>query len=487
MTAGSARATGYGIALRWVILVVAATAAFAPSWARLGTDLVAGDRLLYLTLLPVWLVVAVAGSQSRHQRELPIHDREADAIIGASVCALALAMQYLLAPRLLATYRLEHVDLLTCWVFLLGAAILLFGTRPALRFRWCWLLLVVAGWPLVYRLVVAAAGGGLTAVAVVNVVIAGAVGALALGTSRRTLAVLGAGVAVGAAAAVLLHHRGAATEQLVPCALTTALLTGVWLSRMLPGARRRSVRHSVNGLSWRCVATVAASALALLVLGPALPAGARIPQVTAAAPVGADSLVPGGWRLLGSTDFGWTPRYYGAGSTLQRNLIVQQHGSLQFDKNAAPRRVVIDTLTVPSAAPLNVYGVASAYPINNQRQRAPQPVDLGDGVQGQLYDTVDTTAELTYTVLTFTWRVSWQGGSALQRITVLSVDDHRASAAFPVPSPSLGGELQAALARIVRGDASTEDTNAAPKDQQLLIDVGQGIVESVAHPKPADG
>ena len=478
---------GRGIGVRWAILASAVAAAFAPSWARLGADLVAGDRLLYLTLLPVWLVVAVAGVQARHQRELPIHDREADAIIGTSVCAVALAMQYLLAPRLLSTYRLAHIDLLACWVFLLGAAILLFGTRPALRFRWCWVLLAFAGWPLVYRLVVTAAGGGLTVIAIVNVVIAAAVGALALGSSRRTLLLVGGGVAAGTAAGVILHHAGGATEQLVPCALTTVLLAGVWLARVLHGGRLRPARRSVNGLSWRCAAVVAASALGLVVLGPELPASARIPQVGADAAINADSLVPSGWRLLGSTDFGWTPRYYGANSTLRRNLIVQQHGSIQFDKDAAPRRVVIDTLTVGSAAPLDVYGVAASYPINGQRQRAPQAVDLGHGVQGQLYDTVDTAVELTYTVLSFTWRVSWQSGSALQRVTVLSVDDHRPSATFPVPSPSLGSEVRAALARIVRGDASTQDTNAAPKDHQLLIDVGQGIVESAAHPRLADG
>ena len=233
---------------------------------------------------------------------------------------------------------------------------------------------------------------------------------------------------------------------------------------------------------WSVVALVAVAAAFVL---PAVPAQDQQP-----APGDAASLTvldrthawpaARGWHITSTTPASWVHAYYGSGATWERQQLIADHGRRAWDRFARPRTIVVDTLTADRAQALSDFPVSTTYPIAANRSRAPATVDLGHGVTGQLYDTVDDDRALTFTMLTLTWTVRTAAGTKAQRVTLLSSDDHRAGAYFPPAEPSLGESVRAALKRIVRGDATALDTNTQPKDASMLVSAARSLVTTVA-------
>ncbi len=110
-----------------------------------------GDLTGYSILMPLLGITAAIGIARRRGDELPIHDRQIDIIIGGMVLVLALSTQWLLAPRYREQYLLLRIDILAALMFILGAAILMFGLRPTGRFWPVWLLMFGVP-PLIYRI-----------------------------------------------------------------------------------------------------------------------------------------------------------------------------------------------------------------------------------------------------------------------------------------------------------------------------------------------
>jgi hypothetical protein len=112
-------------------------------------------------------------------------------------------------------------------------------------------------------------------------------------------------------------------------------------------------------------------------------------------------------------------------------------------------------------------------------------VALGHGLVGQLYSAVDSDRQLTWSMLTFSWQLPAPLAIALppkrgplvlsQRVTVMSVDDHRPDAPFPGPSNALADSVRAALSQVVRGSART-NRPVAPKDAELLLRTARVVV-----------
>ncbi len=83
--------------------------------------------IVYAPVLVALCVVAAVGVSWRTVDEPPIYDRQTDVIVGIVVMVLAVAVKSLVNPRYERAYLTIHMDLLALWLYVFGAAVLLFG------------------------------------------------------------------------------------------------------------------------------------------------------------------------------------------------------------------------------------------------------------------------------------------------------------------------------------------------------------------------
>lgn len=466
-------ATAWVQAGRWTLLVVAAGVGFSSSLRQLVGQVGAGDPVGYVIGVPFYAVVAAVGITVRHRGELPIHDRQADGIVGAVVLGLALAVQRLLVPRFTSQAYLWGLDLLALVLFLLGGAVLLFGLRPVARYRWAWLALAAA-WPLPYRVLVAELGGSAFVCCVLAVATAAAAVGIAVGGTRLLVsAAVAATAVVGVLATdvVLLTDLPLWTQQLAAGALASTLVGAAFLVLGRPARQPR--RAPVTKPSLTPVVWLAAAAAVAALVGTPDPV---LYPVAAGPPTGRnDPVGAAGWLHLDDQRFPAPAEYYGAGTVWRRDRLQQEQGSTRWDVAGLPRTVVVDTITTPSRSLVQVVPLSANYALPNTRTQRAADVDLGDGVIGRVYALVDDDLLLTYTVLSFVWTRGSPSGPT-QRVTAISVDDHRESAAFPLPAAGLLRTVSSGVARIIRGDAVFADLAGRPKDADLVTELGRGLI-----------
>ncbi|GAB2935070.1 hypothetical protein GCM10027047_34410 [Rhodococcus aerolatus] len=462
--------------VRWAVLLTATAVGFHEVLARTVEQTAAGDPVGYVLGVPLYAALAAAGVAVRHRTELPIHDRQTDGITSTVVLVLALALLGLLGPRFSNQPRLWEVGLGALVVLVVGGAVLLLGLRPVTRYRGAWLVLAT-GWPLPYRVLSAALGASRLVDCLLAVAVAALATAVAVGHSRtRRLVAAAATLAVGGAVAVFLAGTTVPlwVAQLGAGTSGAVLVLAGWLRLARP--RRGPDRASVVPGSPASAGWVLAAGLAAAVIGaPAttLPTVTDLPAVV----LGTDGAP--GWVAVGSTEVAGPTGYYGPGAHWQRTELVQTVGSAEFDVDARPRRVVVDAVTVADAPLLQVVPLGATYAIPNVRTQRASDVDLGHGVTGRAYAVVDDDALLTYSILTFTATLPAGAGATAERVTLVSVDDHRDGARFLVPDRALGGTLATGLARVVRGDAAFADRAGRPKDVELLTGLGRSLVAGV--------
>lgn len=476
--------TSASIFTRWLLIGVCALAAFWPSVVRTVDDIRGGDFLGYILVMPFLAAVAAVGIARRREGELPIHDRQIDSLVGGMALVVSLAVQWLLLPRYEEQFGLLRIDLLAWLLFVLGAAILLFGLRPVGRFWPVWLMLLLIA-PLPYRMVVVMLGGQSQHVSIVLTVLAAAATAIAVGRTRRR-GVIGAVATVGVGLAVLTFiwfvfpDAPRAVLQFVPAGVAAVTVgIGMYLQYGYFFTDRRAA-YSVapqrptavrTGLVRSGLVIVAVAFVLSLIPLPDPPA-----TVVADGPRGAgrELAVPQGWTQESSEDFVWANRFFGRRATLTRQTIVADAGNPEWDAQSRPRRVVVDTLDTHRPATLVVYPTDTLYRLADARRSPAVPVDLGHGVQADFSTIVDEQALLTWSLLSFTWT----RGDVSQRVNLVTVDDHRPDAIFPRPTPSMASDITNTLNVLIRGNAVTVDDNPRYKDRDMLTVVGAGIVDA---------
>ena len=174
--AATEKRPGGFITLRWLFLIACTVLAFWNTIVAVVHELQAQTLILYVPVLIILCVIAAVGVSWQRVDEPPIYDRQTDVIVGMVLLVLALAMKSLVNPRYTRSYLTTHMDLLALWLFVLGAAILLFGLRPVARYRWVWLLFLLV-FPVPVRAVLLSMGGTSRAAGFIMVLVAMAVGA----------------------------------------------------------------------------------------------------------------------------------------------------------------------------------------------------------------------------------------------------------------------------------------------------------------------
>lgn len=470
------------IVARWVLLAGLTVFAYWDTLASVWTELVEQTMLTYLPAAVVLCLIAAIGTSLRDKDEPRIYDRDTDIIVGTVIGILALSFQRLLNQRYLPAYMVTHVDLLSLLAFVLAGCILLFGLRPAARYRWVWLL-SLSLFPLPYRIVVVSVGHSRLAAGAVMLLLGIAATTIAVGVTRRR-ALIGAGSATVLGAvlltllAVFAPTANTAVYQWVP-AVGCAVIVGVamYITRrhrtgsLRPFPHRRLRAPTAPRVPW-AAALVTLAAIALHLTGA--PHVQRDDGVTIAGLRTTPPMaIPAGWHPLEAT--GLLPsNLHGWNAVRMRQIIEQDNGEARFDLQSRPRRVVVDTIETSRPLSLDVYLPALLYDISGTRVSPARPVTLPHGVTGVLDTIVDDQRLLTYNRLT--WR--WNNGTWTQQVTLLSVDNHEPTATFPEFRRKRDSwEVINGMATLLfRGNAVTEDLTPQFKDRDLLTECAAGLI-----------
>ncbi|MCH5645645.1 hypothetical protein [Gordonia sp. ABSL49_1] len=474
---------GWTVVIRWSVLLALTGIAFWNTIVAIVEEMYAQTLIGYVPILLLLCAIAAIGVSWRRHLEPPIYDRQTDVIVGLIVLSQAIVIKYLVTPRYSQTYLTAHMDLLALWVFVLGAAIMMFGLRPVARYRWVWLIFL-AIWPIPTRVIVLTLGGSSFAEGAVTVLYAAGATAIAVGrTWRRAAAGAAMTMAVGLVTLVGAVAVGGSRISMVTIpALAAALATSTvmyidyrhrgghpWspLGReVLPPTLKQVGRPGV-------VVVLAAACLAFI---PVPPVGTWPSAYIAGMPIGQPQVMPPGWRQESITRYDWVTRLYGPESVLIRQAVVQSRGDVAYDKQGRPRRVMVDSVDTERPLALEVYPYIFRYDLVGDRFSPAVEVKLPEGVRSWIWTVVDDVRYLTYTVLSW-W---WNNGDRTQQMMLWSVDNHEPDARFPAPEMTVTANLNTMFTVMFRGNAVIQAVDQPTKDRDLLVSLGTALVTAQA-------
>ena len=127
---------------------------------------------------------------------------------------------------------------------------------------------------------------------------------------------------------------------------------------------------------------------------------------------------------------------------------------------------------------MKVYPARVLYHVERIRLSPPAPVDLGYGINADVFTAVDDRLLVTWDALQWTWT----NGSVAQRVLILAVDNHEDNAPFPEPLGALMATLNSLFTVLFRGNTAETDTDPAFKDRDLLIEFGRALVRTQLEP-----
>jgi len=473
------------VALRWCVVLFAVACGFHASIASVLTQVKGGDPLTCWLVLPLWTGVAVVGLWRRRLRVVPINDRQVDWVVAVAFVVVLVMVDGLLAARLGPQAQLWRVDLLSVWLFLGGCCVLLFGTRPTLHMRPVSLLLL-ATWPLPYRLVDASLGGTAATAAWLNVGIGAVAVAIATGGKvRRWMIAAIATLLVGGVLIVMLPRLPPIARETVPTA-TATLIVGL-LSIGLSARRSERSRRppAVSGFPWISVAIVVLATAVLAFLSPAVPGSLGAGSLPAASSTTAASVTTSsflhlaGWRFVGEESSSWVSAYFGAGATFERFFELPQ--GAQAVQPPLSGAIAIDVLTTEHPALLSVYPAVSCYRLTSYPDYVVgRAFSLGSGVRATLF--FDSTSlllrptDLAWSMLSWTWKVRRDGSVVYQRVDVISPDFEVGFDRLPQMASPAAISLVATGELILRGTYRLPLTPPGRATLQGLLDVSRTLV-----------
>ena len=471
--------------LGWVAIVALTLLAYHRSLGSLIETTRGGGLGGYAWVVPLAGILAAIGVARRNRTELPIHDRQTDVIVGCMGLVLSLLLHAVLLQRYALYFHLLRLDLVAMWMFVVSAAIAMFGLRPVIRFAWVWAMLLMV-FPLPYYVLVIVLGGDKIAAGVGTMMIAGVATGIAVGRhwhrglQGSTFAWL-VGLTVLGVMGVTAPNAPLLAFQMIPPLVSICLVgTGLYLiSRR--GAPKRVLDRKIEPLAakqiWSGAASVTVVALALSLVH--LPRPVFVPTVevnTAQFPVALSP--PAGWTPGESTEFPWVSAVFGPDSMLVRQRMVAAAGESRFDKFARPRTLVVDTVTTSRPYSLNVYPSRVIYRLERVRISSTKQIDLGYGVRADMFTAVDDRLLVTWEAVQWTWT----NGSQAQRVLVIAVDNHEPDAPFPAPTGGLGPTLSSLFTVLLRGNAAEYNEDATFKDEVLLTEFAHALVRAQLEP-----
>lgn len=472
------RTTSWRLLGRLALVVGLCLLAFHESVADLFRSIASGSVVVYVLALPLYAGLAAAASNRRPGYRIASGVRVRDVVVGALACVAALGVTALLGPGLSGVHGLWRLDLLMLWLFLLGANVLAFGLRQAVASWPFWVVLLLL-WPFPVRLANAAAGGALGGTLLLLLVVLAVVAYGHRTADPPRWQVLCAMVVAAVAVAALLAP--ATHPQRMPWpSVAAGLVAAVWWgAQSHVRVQRAVVEHRVRGT----VPVLVVLAVVGLVVLPAAPRSVPPSIPSGITSLSLDSIVVPGFSTTLTRTSKEQERYYGRGSTWQR--VGMRQGDSRLGPARDGRDIVVDVISTPRPQVLNLYPVVTTYPMGTLSSAPDAVVDLGHDVVGQLYRAEDADRGITYTLLTFSWRLpvdmtivgGYSGPSAplTQRFTLIAVDDHRDGAAFPEPGNATLDGIRAAIESVgtTRPPRSGSDLLA---DEKLLDDAARSLV-----------
>lgn len=432
---------GYDHAARWALLTAMLAAGFHETWIRVAREQATGAGSAVLLAPVLGAALAAVALNVRRRPELPIHDRQSDKIAGTIILTVALMVQWLVLPRYSGTYPLLHLDVLAAWVFLLGGCVFLFGLRRTGSYWPAWIVLLAVP-PGVVRLVSYGLGGGaVTQAAVVLLVGLAVPAAVAMPPMVRRVRRRAGGGADGAAD---------------------------------PGGERPALRSAVVSRreAWRSAPLLVAVAL-VVALAPLPPAiSERVAQ--GPPPVsGPGQAIPSGWQETETVDYSWAGRMFGPTATLSRQMIRATRVRADWDNLLRPRVAAVQSLTVATTGVLELFPLEMTFDLSAARISPSRTVDLGHEVSARYRTVIDDENLLTWSLLTFAWT---RGDDRVQRVTLITVDNHEYDAQFPQTVPGTRSTFSRLVNLLLRGSGAVTHTNPQDKDLAMLTELGTELV-----------
>lgn len=468
---------------RWALILGLTAVAFRNSLVNLWETTLAGGMIGYIWMVPAAAVLAALGVNYRRRTELPIHDRQTDVIVGVIGLGLALMVQGVLLKRYSEFFQLLRLDLFAMWVFVLSSALVLFGIRPVTRFGWVWALMGLSS-ALPYQVIVITLGGTKLAAGVGTLLIAAAATAIAVAHTReRAVAGAAAAFVIGFVilllVEILMPDAPVFVFQVVP-ALAAIVIVGAaaYIYTRRADRTRAMFERKVEPLAakqiWAAIPVVVAVAVALAFMP--LPKQVSTLTISRAAPFdvepGRPLIAPPGWSITEELAFSDVARYYGDDAQLVRQRMIADVGDRRFDKNSAPRTLMVDSTVSELPFSFEAYPAQVLYDTTAARLSAPRPVELGHGVFGKLYSAIDDRLLVTWDVLRF----AWGDEDKEQVVDIFAVDNHLADAPFPDPQRGLVSTLRNLLTVLFRGNATLVQSRPSFKDEELLTEFGRALV-----------
>lgn len=467
------------LVLRWLLIAVLTVFAFHRSLTDLVNATRGGTLSGYAWTVLAASVLAAVAITRRERRELPIHDRQTDIIIGTMVLVLSLLLHGVLLRRYTIYFSLMRLDLVAMWLFVLGCAIVLFGLRPVQRYAAVWAMFVLL-FPLPYHILVVALGNNRIAAGMATLLIPMWTAWICVGRTRRrgatgALLALLVGVVVLAVMAVVVPRAPLLAYQLVP-SLSAIAVTGIV---MYLYARRGDAKRLFD----RDVAPLASprvwAAVPLVVVVAVLLSFVRLPTASQPTEVEVDGamfwkplIIPTGWHQTAVREYPRVGQLYGDGAVFIRQTITANEGNPRWDKHSRPRTIWIDSITTRNPFQLGVYPAITLYPLPRSRPSPPRLVDIGSGVTAALVSTTDDGLLVTWNVLLWTWHTA----TAAQRIMMFAVDYHDDGAPVPEPGHAVPTVLNSLFSVLFRGNSAVLNRAAQFKDAEMLTEVGRKLV-----------
>ncbi|WP_197382434.1 hypothetical protein [Mycolicibacterium mengxianglii] len=479
--------------LRWLLILASTAVAYHETFASLARTTNSDGIGGYVWTVPGAAALAAIGVARRPRNELPIHDRQTDIIVGSMGLVMAVLVQGVLLQRFGLYFHLLRLDLLSMYLYVLSASVILFGLRPVSRFAYVWGLLFYV-FSLPYYVTVILLGGG----------------KLAAGAATMVIGALGTGIAVGRTALrgfwgsvcawlvafavlmglwVLFPDAPLLVYQQVPVYSAIIVVCTVMFLRARRGVPKAFLERGVEPLAakqvWAGVPVVVCTALILALV--ALPPEAQTSVVNREAPrelgFGQPLVAPEGWETTGRTNYRQARRMYGENTVLVRQEMTATDGDPRFDKFARPRTLMVDSIASNRPFTFDVYPGRVLYDLTAARLSPTREVDLGHGVTGQLLSVVDDKLLVTWNSLRFAW-----GDEHLaQRVSVFAVDNHEPGAPFPQPSQNLLLTIRTLFTMLLRGNAVLDQQAPTFKDAELLTEFGRRLVAAQFTPSGEAG
>ncbi len=473
--------TAFRTSLRWLFIGVLTVIAFHATIINLILATRADAIGSYVWTVPLAGIVAAVAVARRERTELPIHDRQADVIIGTMGLVLALLLHAVLLQRYALYFYLLRLDLVAMWMFVISSSVVLFGLRPVFRFVRVWALLLMV-FPLPFYITVILLGGTRTAAALATLLIAGTATGIAVGRTRKRgyvggFAAWGVGLTVLLAMKVFFPHAAILAYVLIPAMVAIVAVSLLLFYYSRRGAPKRLLERKVAPLAarqvWAGIPLVLVVAIALAFVR--LPAtGTPPPTQFPAMRYGTALASPVGWHSTDLQTYFWVRRLYGPDAHLRRQTMVADTRNPQWDKLSRARTVVVDTLTTYRPVSLDVFPAKVLYGVEQSRLSEPRQVDLGHGITGQLMSVVDDALLITWNMMQWSWR----NATSAQRVLVIAVDNHDDNAPFPQPSAALAPTLNTLFTVLFRGNSAVSERNPAFKDADMLTHFSRALVNA---------